>query len=84
MHLNGFYLADAEKLRACVTGLFSGAGVPAEEAAVISDCLVEADLSGVDSHGITRIGVYMAHMEQGGFAKVHKTDIVQESELKIV
>jgi len=81
--MNEFRQVDAVKLRACVTDLFHSVGVPKEEAAIISDCLVEADLTGVDSHGITRIGVYVDHMEKGGFAKIHKIDVVQESESAI-
>ena len=70
---------DSEKLKKCVTGLFNSAGAPVDEAKIIADCLVEADLCGVDSHGITRIGGYVKKMEEGGFSKAASLQLIQES-----
>jgi len=72
------YQVDSVKLKKCVTGLFHNAGVPADEAQTIADCLVEADLCGIDSHGITRIGGYVKKMEEGGFAKAASLELLSE------
>ncbi|ODH52652.1 hypothetical protein GX48_01137 [Paracoccidioides brasiliensis] len=40
-------------------------GVPPQNAAIIAKCLVEADLRGVESHGINRIPSYLARIRQG-------------------
>jgi LDH2 family malate/lactate/ureidoglycolate dehydrogenase len=42
-----------------------GNGVPRENAVIVARCLVEADLRGVDTHGINRIPSYMARIQQG-------------------
>ncbi|KAF2874246.1 Malate/L-lactate dehydrogenase [Massariosphaeria phaeospora] len=39
--------------------------VPREHAGTIAKCLVEADLRGVDTHGINRIPSYMARIREG-------------------
>src|SRR5204863_6217313 len=39
--------------------LFVAAGVPADEAAIVTESLVEANLRGHDSHGVMRIPQYV-------------------------
>ena len=51
---------DAERLRAVITGILTGHGVPADDAATVVDNLVEADLRGVDSHGAHLVALYVA------------------------
>jgi LDH2 family malate/lactate/ureidoglycolate dehydrogenase len=48
-----------------VRAVLVGNGVPTENAAIIADCLVQADLRGVDSHGINRIPSYVNRIRQG-------------------
>lgn len=38
-------------------------GVPEDEAAIVADCLVDADLCGVESHGVSRTGIYLKRLE---------------------
>ncbi|KAK8230760.1 putative malate/L-lactate dehydrogenase [Phyllosticta capitalensis] len=54
--------ADAEKF---VQDVLVGNGVPAENAQIVAQCLVAADLRGVDTHGINRIPSYMTRIRQG-------------------
>ncbi len=44
-----------EMLVPFVTDVFKGMGVPAEEAAVCTDVLLEADRRGIESHGVNRL-----------------------------
>ncbi|MEI2385704.1 Ldh family oxidoreductase [Breoghania sp. JC706] len=46
--------------------LLRHAGVPADDAATVASCLVRADLRGVNTHGITRMQIYMERLA-GGF-----------------
>ncbi len=48
-----------------VQAILIGNGVPKENANVIAQCLVAADLRGVDTHGINRIPSYMARIRSG-------------------
>lgn len=45
--------------------MFGRAGVPGEHAAAIAASLVQADLRGVDSHGVVRTGIYLKRLENG-------------------
>ncbi|KAF2763015.1 malate/L-lactate dehydrogenase [Pseudovirgaria hyperparasitica] len=51
--------------RAFVEKILVANGVPSENALIVADCLVQADLRGVDSHGINRIPSYMARIRNG-------------------
>ncbi|OJD18010.1 hypothetical protein AJ78_01967 [Emergomyces pasteurianus Ep9510] len=48
-----------------VRNLLEKYGAPAQTAAIVAKCLVEADLRGVDSHGINRIPSYLNRIRQG-------------------
>jgi LDH2 family malate/lactate/ureidoglycolate dehydrogenase len=48
-----------------VEGVLQGNGVPPASASIIANCLVLADLRGVDTHGVNRIPSYMARIRQG-------------------
>lgn len=51
--------------RSFVHDILVGNGVPADNAALVADCLVQADLRGVDTHGVNRIPSYMERVRQG-------------------
>ncbi|RLT39549.1 MAG: Ldh family oxidoreductase [Chloroflexi bacterium] len=58
-------LISEEKLNKFTVNILTGAGVPADEAAIVADCLLLANLSGVDSHGIVRLAHYIRRLENG-------------------
>ena len=51
-------------LKAFVHDVLVGNGVPRNNAAIVADCLVQADLRGVDTHGSNRIPSYMERIRQ--------------------
>jgi LDH2 family malate/lactate/ureidoglycolate dehydrogenase len=55
----------ASEARTFVESVLVGNGVPRENAVIVAKCLVEADLRGVDTHGMNRIPSYMARIRQG-------------------
>ncbi len=57
------YPADA--LRSFVAEALARAGAQAEEAQLVADALVRADLRGVHSHGVVRTGVYLDRLRAG-------------------
>lgn len=54
--------------------------IPASEAVVIADSLVDANLIGVDSHGVTRLADYLQRLEKGVIENRTKMEIVKETE----
>lgn len=59
------HYVDACEARRFVENVLVGNGVSRSNAAIVARCLVEADLRGVDTHGINRIPSYMARIRQG-------------------
>lgn len=55
----------AERLQTFVAALFERAGLPVAEAAVAADCLVLANLRGVDTHGVFRVPTYLKRLRAG-------------------
>lgn len=55
----------AEDLTAYARAMFLSAGMSAGDAALISGDLVKANLRGVDSHGISRIPMYLERLRRG-------------------
>ncbi len=53
---------DAE---AFVVSLLEASGVPKKNAQIVAHGLVQADLRGVESHGINRIPSYLARIRNG-------------------
>src|SRR3712207_3994940 len=39
--------------------------MPHEDASIVADSLVQANLRGVDSHGVARVGIYVKRLEMG-------------------
>jgi L-2-hydroxycarboxylate dehydrogenase (NAD+) len=62
--------ADTRYVTAAALGHFGGAvferlGLPGPDAAVVADCLVQANLRGLDSHGVARIPIYAKRLRLG-------------------
>lgn len=52
-------------LRDYCAALFEKTSVPLAEARTVAESLVEADLRGVSSHGVTRVGIYLERLRGG-------------------
>ena len=63
--MKGSYLISAEKLRTFGQGVFEKAGVPGKAAKTVAEILVEANLRGVDTHGIYLVNLYVRRLEKG-------------------
>ena len=61
------YLIPAEKLRTFGEEVFQKAGVPKEDAKTVAEILVEANLRGVDTHGIYLANLYVRRLQTGVF-----------------
>jgi len=54
-----------DQLQARVAALAAGMGVPAADAAIFAEALVDADLHGVSTHGVSRLNIYLRRIEAG-------------------
>jgi LDH2 family malate/lactate/ureidoglycolate dehydrogenase len=69
--------AAAEEVIDFTTAMFENRGVPAEHARTSAECLVQADLRGVETHGIARLPVYLQRLERGMVVPNPPLDIEQ-------
>ena len=56
---------SAEALRALTASIFEAHDVPRPDAERVAECLVNADLRGVSSHGVARIPIYTDRLRRG-------------------
>ncbi len=54
-----------DDLEPFVARIFAAHGVPENDAARVAQCLVQADLRGVSSHGVGRIPIYTERLQKG-------------------
>lgn len=57
--------AKVEDAKAFATRLLQANGLPESDAAVVADCLVRADLRGVDTHGLQYLPHYLNRVRKG-------------------
>ncbi len=58
-------LVNQEDLEEFVVGVMRTYGVPAREGRIVAKVLVSSDLRGIPSHGVARLGRYLAGIEKG-------------------
>ncbi len=73
---------DAEvpptELLALVTDVFLRCGMSAADASLLADTLVDADLSGIHSHGVLRVPEYIKKLTTGGVNPVGRPSLVRD------
>lgn len=70
---------DAEKLRTFCADALERLGVVREDAMIIANVLVEADLRGIDSHGVARMSRYVSGIQQGMMRPKANPKVVHET-----
>ncbi|MCL6612056.1 MAG: Ldh family oxidoreductase [Peptococcaceae bacterium] len=58
-------LFSQQKIFQFCQDLLQGAGVPPEDATIVADVLLDASLEGIDTHGISRLPVYLTRIQSG-------------------
>ena len=79
-----YYRIPYESLKAFCIGAFQGYGFSEAESARITDVLLTADLSGIESHGIQRLIRYHKEITEGLVKIDAKPEIVKETPLSAV
>ena len=66
-------------LRQCGYAIFEAAGLPEDQARIVTDHLVDANLAGHDSHGILRMPGYARGVKAGGIKPAGGHKVVRET-----
>ena len=69
---------DADKLTSLVSTIFEKCGMRSDDARLLTDTLVEADLSGIHSHGVLRVPEYVRKLTTQGVDPRGRPTIVRE------
>jgi LDH2 family malate/lactate/ureidoglycolate dehydrogenase len=76
---NDTILIQADCLRDYCSQLFQKVGVPADEAYLNADNLVDADLKGIESHGVSRMAIHLKRLRAGVVKPSVQLKVVAES-----
>lgn len=71
-------LVPVETLRSYVTGIFTAHGMPDDQAAIVVDNLIEADLRGVESHGMNLVDLYVARLQSGAMSASTEVSVTRD------
>ncbi len=77
--VESFERFPAEVLRSFCMEALERLSVPQEDAKLTADVLVEADLRGIDSHGVARMSRYVSGLQQGMMRPKPNPRIVRET-----
>jgi LDH2 family malate/lactate/ureidoglycolate dehydrogenase len=75
---------EANQLRRFTHEVFEACGAPADEAAIVADHLVTANLMGVDSHGIIRVAQYVEDIQEKAIVPGAAISVIKETETTAV
>jgi LDH2 family malate/lactate/ureidoglycolate dehydrogenase len=68
-----------DRLAAVTSAILVSAGVPERDATIVADSLVDADLRGIHSHGVSRLGIYVERLRMGGNRPEGEPELVSEA-----
>jgi LDH2 family malate/lactate/ureidoglycolate dehydrogenase len=78
MESNGAWRVSFEDLKSFCKQVYTKAGVPDEEAQIVAALLARADLRGIETHGVTRLPIYIERLQKGYVRAVCKITTVKE------
>ncbi|HEX7386623.1 MAG TPA: Ldh family oxidoreductase [Castellaniella sp.] len=67
------------QLRGAVARLFRAVGVPQAAAERVSDSLVDADLSGIPSHGVMLVPLYLDRLRAGSVSVAEAAEVIDDT-----
>jgi LDH2 family malate/lactate/ureidoglycolate dehydrogenase len=68
-----------EQLRSAATAIFRAAGADEANTAIVVEHLIDANLTGHDSHGVIRIPSYVRGIRQGQIVPTARPEVVRET-----
>lgn len=77
--MNAVPTIDPGTLLAFAAAVYQRAGLPAEDARLAADTLVQADLWGHQSHGVLRLSWYVARLRSGVMQAVTRPEVVVDA-----
>jgi LDH2 family malate/lactate/ureidoglycolate dehydrogenase len=76
--------SEADLKSFCRRLLQKAGGVPGAEASIVTENLIDADLRGVESHGVVRLPIYIRRLRDGGTNSTPKVRTTRETGTTLV
>jgi LDH2 family malate/lactate/ureidoglycolate dehydrogenase len=76
--MEGELKVDAGQLLALCRAIFESCGMSEDDAHLLADSLVDADLSGVHSHGVLRVPEYVKKLTEAGVDPAGRPEVVKD------
>src|SRR5437764_6196107 len=73
------HVVQEKALRSFCEEVLTKLGVPKADAETVTDVLVVADLRGIESHGVARLGRYVAGLKKGFMRPTDQSRIIKET-----
>ena len=70
---------SADSLSRYACRILEGLGVPGDQAGIVAESLVDADLCGVASHGVNLLALYAARIRSGAMNVEARVDVVEDA-----
>lgn len=64
--------------------LLTASGVAPDCALAVADVLIDADLAGISTHGLSRLSIYMQRMDAGVVSRSNNIEVVKEGPSSVV
>ncbi|GAX89822.1 Ldh family oxidoreductase [Effusibacillus lacus] len=77
-------IVQAENLRKYVSAVLQTVGLPVQDSDIVAESLVSANLRGVDSHGVTRLPIYVKRLKLGVANPDPQVKVVEESDATLL
>jgi len=78
MEKNTFCPVSFDDLKNFCKQAYRKVGVPDDEAEIVADLLARADLRGIETHGVTRLPIYIQRLQKGYVCALCKMTVVKE------
>ena len=79
MQTSSIVQVKADALRCFCGEVLRKVGVGSQDAEMVADCLIEADLRGIAGHGSARLLLYVRRIKEGGCNPRPDIRVVQEA-----
>src|SRR6185312_2704712 len=82
--MSGEVSVSASELSALVARLFIAVGIPTQSAQTVAQALVDADLDGQASHGVSLVDMYLDRIRKGSVSTTMEAAVVSDKNIAVV
>jgi LDH2 family malate/lactate/ureidoglycolate dehydrogenase len=70
---------NADTVRQLIISISQASGVPSSDAEIFADALIDADIQGTTTHGVSRLNIYIRRIQRGLIDPAAELQIVKKN-----